>query len=100
MLTPRISLIAGLSLVLTACGQQEPEVRFAADAIVVGAGLSGLSAAVEMGRGGVDVLVVEMNSMAGGHAVMAGGVAIVGTPPTQLTAPRRSRRLAPRCRRR
>ena len=72
--------MAGLSLVLTACGQQEPEVRFAADAIVVGAGLSGLSAAVEMGRGGVDVLVVEMNSMAGGHAVMAGGVAIVGTP--------------------
>ncbi len=80
MLTPRISLMAGLTLVLTACGQQEPELRFAADAIVVGAGLSGLSAAVEMGRGGVDVLVVEMNSMAGGHAVMAGGVAIVGTP--------------------
>ena len=80
MLTPRISLMAGLTLVLTACGQQEPELRFAADAIVVGAGLAGLSAAVEMGRGGVDVLVVEMNSMAGGHAVMAGGVAIVGTP--------------------
>lgn len=72
--------MAGLTLVLTACGQQEPELRFAADAIVVGAGLAGLSAAVEMGRGGVDVLVVEMNSMAGGHAVMAGGVAIVGTP--------------------
>ncbi len=80
MLTPRISLMAGLTLVLTACGQQEPELRFAADAIVVGAGLAGLSAAVEMGRGGVDVLVVEMNSMAGGHAGMAGGVAIVGTP--------------------
>lgn len=80
MLTLRISLMAGLTLVLTACGQQEPELRFAADAIVVGAGLAGLSAAVEMGRGGVDVLVVEMNSMAGGHAVMAGGVAIVGTP--------------------
>ncbi len=79
-MTPRASLIAGLSLVLTACGQQEAEPRFAADAIVVGAGLSGLSAAVEMGRGGVDVLVVEMNSMAGGHAIMAGGVAIVGTP--------------------
>ena len=72
--------MAGLTLVLTSCGQQEPELRFAADAIVVGAGLAGLSAAVEMGRGGVDVLVVEMNSMAGGHAVMAGGVAIVGTP--------------------
>ncbi|MCZ6475046.1 MAG: FAD-binding protein [Gammaproteobacteria bacterium] len=65
---------------MTVCGQQESELRFAADTIVVGAGLAGLSAAVEMGRGGVDVLVVEMNSMAGGHAVMAGGVAIVGTP--------------------
>jgi predicted oxidoreductase len=52
----------------------------AADAIVVGAGLSGLSAAIEMGRSGVSVLVVDMNSVAGGHAVLAGGVALVGTP--------------------
>lgn len=52
----------------------------AADAIVVGAGLSGLSAAIEMGRAGVKVLVVDMNSVAGGHAVLAGGVALVGTP--------------------
>jgi predicted oxidoreductase len=52
----------------------------AADAIVVGAGLSGLSAAIEMGRGGVRVLVIDMNSVAGGHAVLAGGVALVGTP--------------------
>src|SRR5687767_10702399 len=52
----------------------------AADAIVVGAGLSGLSAAIEMGRSGVTVLVIDMNSVAGGHAVLAGGVALVGTP--------------------
>ena len=52
----------------------------AADAIVVGAGLAGLSAAVDMGRAGVRVLVVDMNSVAGGHAVLAGGIAIVGTP--------------------
>jgi len=76
----RIRLSAGLGFLLTACAPQEPEIRFDADAIVVGAGLSGLSAAVEMGRAGVDVLVVDMNSMAGGHAIMAGGVAIVGTP--------------------
>ncbi len=50
------------------------------DAIVVGAGLAGLSAAVEMGRAGLNVLVLDMNSVAGGHAVLAGGVAIVGTP--------------------
>jgi predicted oxidoreductase len=51
-----------------------------ADAIVVGAGLSGLSAAVEMGRAGLNVLVLDMNSVPGGHAVLAGGVALVATP--------------------
>ena len=59
--------------------QQTPPI----DAIIVGAGLSGLSAAIEMGRAGVRVLVVDMNSVAGGHAVLAGGVAIVGTPVQQ-----------------
>ena len=51
-----------------------------ADVIIVGAGLAGLSAAVEMGRSGIDVLVVDMNSVAGGHTVLAGGVALVATP--------------------
>jgi predicted oxidoreductase len=51
-----------------------------AEAIVIGAGISGLSAAVEMGRAGVEVLVVDMNSVPGGHAVMAGGFAVVGSP--------------------
>jgi predicted oxidoreductase len=62
------------------CGRQQGGPTLDAEAIVVGAGLSGLSAAIEMGRSGVDVLVVDMNSMAGGHAVLAGGVAIVDTP--------------------
>ena len=81
--TTRIRLMAGFGLVLTACAPQEPEMRFDADAIFVGAGISGLSAAVDMGRTGVDVLVVDMNSVAGGHAIIAGGVAIVGTPVQQ-----------------
>ena len=42
-----------------------------ADVIIIGAGLSGLSAAVEMGRSGLKVLVVDMNSVAGGHAMLA-----------------------------
>ena len=50
------------------------------DAIVVGAGIAGLSTALELGRGGARVLVVEMNSVGGGHAVMAGGFAFVDTP--------------------
>jgi predicted oxidoreductase len=51
-----------------------------AEVIIVGAGLSGLSAAIELGRAGVRTLVVDMNSMAGGHAVMAGGIAMADTP--------------------
>ena len=65
---------------LSACERDQPRIQNDADVIVVGAGLSGLSAAVEMGRGGVAVLVVDMNSVVGGHAVLAGGVALVGTP--------------------
>jgi flavocytochrome c len=50
-----------------------------ADIIVVGAGISGLSAALEAADGGASVLVIEVNSVGGGHAVKATGVAMVGT---------------------
>ena len=51
------------------------------DVVVVGAGISGLTTALELGRGGARVLVIDMSSVFGGHAVMAhGGLAIVGTP--------------------
>jgi uncharacterized protein len=75
--------IAAMGL-LAGCSQSsqdaEIETQIDAEAIVIGAGISGLSAAIEMGRAGVDVLVVDMNSVPGGHAVMAGGFAVVGTP--------------------
>lgn len=49
--------------------------------IVVGSGISGLCAALELGRGGADVTVIDMSSVFGGHAVMSqGGLAIVNTP--------------------
>lgn len=49
--------------------------------VIVGAGISGLSAALELGRGGADVTVVDMSSVFGGHAVMSqGGVSVVDTP--------------------
>ena len=52
-----------------------------ADLVVIGAGLAGLSAALEASAGGRSVLVVDMASVFGGHAVMsAGGMAIVDTP--------------------
>jgi predicted oxidoreductase len=78
----RFAMVLG-AISLVACGErQQAEDRTTADAevIIVGAGLSGLSAAIELGRAGVRTLVIDMNSMAGGHAVMAGGVAIVDTP--------------------
>jgi flavocytochrome c len=57
-----------------------PEPR-APDAIVVGAGIAGLSAAYELAKGGAQVLVVDIASVFGGHAVMAtGDLCIVGTP--------------------
>ncbi len=68
------------ALVLGLSGHAEDRPSWQAGAIVVGAGISGLSAAVEMGRAGVQVLVVDMNSVGGGHAVLAGGVALIGTP--------------------
>jgi predicted oxidoreductase len=52
-----------------------------ADVLVVGAGISGLSAAYEAGYGGARVAVAEMSSVFGGNAVMSeGGLFIVDTP--------------------
>jgi predicted oxidoreductase len=76
----KLCMLIWLSFAMVACDRQDRGTENDADVIVVGAGLSGLSAAVEMGRAGVDVLVVDINSVAGGTAVRAGGVAIVGTP--------------------
>jgi hypothetical protein len=64
---------------------QEADARIA-DAIIVGAGISGLSAALELGRSGASVTVIDMASVFGGHAVMSqGGICVVDTP-TQTAA--------------
>ena len=53
----------------------------APDVVVVGAGISGLTAALELGLGGAPVTIVDMSSVYGGHAVMSqGGLCIVDTP--------------------
>jgi len=52
-----------------------------ADVVIVGAGISGLASALELGRGGANVTVVDMSSVFGGHAVMSqGSLSIVGSP--------------------
>lgn len=64
-------------------------------AIVVGAGISGLTAALELTRGGADVTLIDMSSVFGGHAVMSqGSVSIVGTPLQQASGVRDSPDLA------
>ena len=39
--------------------------------VVVGAGISGITAALELGLGGARVTVLDMSSVYGGHAVMS-----------------------------
>lgn len=52
-----------------------------ADAIVVGSGIAGLSAAHELAAAGASVIVVDTASVFGGHAVMAtGDLTIADTP--------------------
>jgi len=50
-----------------------------ADVIVVGAGIAGLSAAIEASANNARVILVDVNSVGGGHAVKAGGFALVDT---------------------
>ena len=51
---------------------------------IVGAGISGLCAALEAARGGANVTVLDMASVFGGHAVMSTGMlCLVGTPEQQ-----------------
>jgi predicted oxidoreductase len=71
---------AAVALLLSASCEQQKPAEPDAQAIVIGAGLSGLSAAVEMGRSGLKVLVIDMSSVAGGHTMLAGGVAMAATP--------------------
>lgn len=53
----------------------------AADVIVIGAGISGLAAALEAAAQGASVTVVEASTVGGGHAILSSGaVALVDTP--------------------
>jgi predicted oxidoreductase len=79
----RFYLAAACQIVLAvSCEIPNPAIENRdADVVVVGAGIAGLSAALEIARGGGDVLVIDMSSVFGGHAVSAhGGLAIVGSP--------------------
>lgn len=73
MFQPRIAVLLLLISQVFAAGKP--------DLIVVGAGISGLSAALEGARAGLQVTVVELNTVPGGHAVISsGGLSLIGTP--------------------
>lgn len=76
------ALVAVISFVVGCAAQAgEPAKPAAPDIVVVGAGIAGLSSALEAGRSGANVLVLDMSSVFGGHAVMAQGLLnITGTP--------------------
>jgi NADPH-dependent 2,4-dienoyl-CoA reductase/sulfur reductase-like enzyme len=51
------------------------------EVIIVGSGISGLSAALELARSGIDVAVIEMSHHYGGAALVSEGrICIIGTP--------------------
>jgi succinate dehydrogenase/fumarate reductase flavoprotein subunit len=87
--TCRYFWIAGfLAVLLSGCGSREPEAVSAsdstepttdADVIVIGAGLAGLSAAIDAANAGARVLVIDMNSVFGGHGIQSGGVAFINS---------------------
>lgn len=57
-----------------AAADEQPQV------VVVGASLAGLSATIDLARGGARVTVLDMNSVFGGHGIQTGGVAVIGSP--------------------
>jgi len=72
-----LTAVVAALLLLTSCTPTES--RRHADVIIVGAGIAGISAALEASAHGARVLVIEANSVGGGHAVKAGGFALVDT---------------------
>jgi len=72
------TVLVALAGLITACAYQPTPID--ADVIVIGGGIAGLSAALEASSHGANVLIIETSSVSGGHAVKAGGFALVGTP--------------------
>ena len=82
--TGRVAIVIALSVgavALRSPGHIAQEKQEPVDLLIIGAGISGLSAALEAARAGASVLVVDMSTVGGGHAILSNGaVSIVGTP--------------------
>lgn len=84
-----VSRLLAAALALAGCQALAPAERDA-DVIVIGAGIGGLAAAMEAESLGARVLVIDANSVAGGHAVRAAGFSLVDTPLQQARGHRDS----------
>src|SRR6185503_8848748 len=75
--TALIAALIGSAICLPLAAAPPPQ----SDPVIVGTGISGLAAALDAGRAGANVTVIDMWSVFGGHAVMSGGlVCLVDTP--------------------
>jgi heterodisulfide reductase subunit A-like polyferredoxin len=49
-----------------------------ADVVVIGAGATGLPAAIQAAEGGASVILIDANTDVGGHAILSGGNMALG----------------------
>lgn len=76
-----LSVCAALLLPVPSVWAATPAASAPQEVVVVGAGVAGLSAAIEAADRGAHVTIIDMASVFGGHAVMSSGdVTIAGTP--------------------
>lgn len=70
-----LTLLLGCGIPLSAASPPQTDV------LIVGAGISGLSATLEAARSGATVRVIDMSTVGGGHAIVSNGaICLVNTP--------------------
>ena len=70
--------LAGLAAQQAEAQTRPPHWHMQADVVVVGAGASGLPAAIEANERGVSVILIDANFDVGGHAIISGGNVALG----------------------
>jgi len=75
------TVFAALSIMTSCQNAPQPPKERTADVLIIGAGVAGLSTALETARAGRSVLVIDMLSVFGGHSLLStGGLSIIDTP--------------------